>query len=271
MSNFWFQYTKAVVRKISSRFAEAALKLEEPKEAIDLAKAREQWTNYVSTLKTLGVEVIEVEADDLFPDCVFIEDPAVVCDDTALITRPGHVSRRGETVAVRSALKNLGLKIVDMTEPAEMDGGDVLFTGREFFVGLTSRTNKEGVESLAKAFPKYPVTAVDMNEQGKVLHLKSVLSMAGPEMIAIGQSLAGEDAWNAIEKHGKFKYQKLSVPEDKGANVLYISGTIVHQAASFIPRSIRVLESLNCRKVVADMSELAKADGCLSCCSLLIK
>ena len=55
-----------------------------------------------------------------------------------------------------------------MTEPAEMDGGDVLFTGREFFVGLTSRTNKEGVESLAKAFPKYPVTAVDMNERGIV-------------------------------------------------------------------------------------------------------
>ena len=59
-----------------------------------------------------------------------------------------------------------GLKIVDMTEPAELDGGDVLFTGRELFVGLSSRTNKEGVECLEKAFPKYPVTAIDMGEAG---------------------------------------------------------------------------------------------------------
>lgn len=106
---------------------------------------------------------------------------------------------------------------------------------------------------------------------GNVLHLKSVLSMAGPELIVVGESQAGEDAWKAIEQHGKFKYTRLSVPEDKGANVLYVNGTIVHQAASFIPKSVRVFRSLNCRRIEVDMSELAKADGCLSCCSLLIK
>ena len=95
--------------------------------------------------------------------------------------------------------------------------------------------------------------------------------MAGPELIAIGQSPAGEDAWNAIAKHGKFKYNKLSVTENKAANVLYINGTIIHQDASFIPKGMRVLRSLNCRRVVVDLSEIAKADGCLSCCSLLIK
>ncbi|CAB4038374.1 Hypothetical predicted protein [Paramuricea clavata] len=95
--------------------------------------------------------------------------------------------------------------------------------------------------------------------------------MAGPELIAIGQSPAGENAWNAIEKHGKFKYTKLSVPEIKAANVLYINGTIIHKNASCIPKSMQVLKSLNCRRVVVDLSEFAKADGCLSCCSLLIK
>ena len=95
--------------------------------------------------------------------------------------------------------------------------------------------------------------------------------MAGPELIAISQSKAGEDAWNTIEKHGKFKYGKLSLPEDKAANVLYVNGTMVHQAASFIPKSINILRSLNCPKVEVDMSEFGKADGCLSCCSLLIK
>lgn len=108
MSNYWFQYSKAVVRAISSRFAEGALKIAEPEEAISLTKAIAQWTNYVAALKGLGLEVIHVDADDKFPDCVFIEDPAVVCNDTALITRPGHVSRREETVAVRNTLKNIG-------------------------------------------------------------------------------------------------------------------------------------------------------------------
>ncbi|CAB4040025.1 Hypothetical predicted protein [Paramuricea clavata] len=168
MADSWFHFTKAVVRRVSSRFAEGSLKLEEPEEAISLTKAKEQWTNYVAALKGLGLEIIEIEADDKSPDCVFIEDAAVVCDDTALITRPGHASRRGETVAVRKTLEKLGLKIIDMTDPALLDGGDVLFTGQELFVGLTSRTNKEGVESLAKAFPKYPVTAIDMAEEGNV-------------------------------------------------------------------------------------------------------
>lgn len=109
MSSSWFQYTKAVVRGVSSCFSEGSLKLEEPDQEISLTKAKEQWSKYVATLKGLGLEVTEIEADDKFPDCVFIEDPAVVCDDTALITRPGHVSRRGETSAVANTLEKLGL------------------------------------------------------------------------------------------------------------------------------------------------------------------
>ncbi|XP_028414206.1 N(G),N(G)-dimethylarginine dimethylaminohydrolase 1-like [Dendronephthya gigantea] len=271
MSQPWWRYTKACVRGISSKFAEGALKLAEPEEAISLTKAKEQHKNYVAALKGLGLEVIEIAADDKFPDCVYIEDPAVVCDDTALITVPGHVSRRGETKAVRIALEKLGLRIVDMVEPAFMDGGDVLFTGREFFIGITSRTNRESCKFVEKAFPNYPVTAIDMGESGSVLHLKSCLSMAGPELIAIGQSETGEECWNAIVNHGKFKYNKLSVPENIAANVLYINGTLVHQAASFIPKSIGVLQALNCPKLEVDMSELAKADGALTCDSLLIK
>ena len=109
MSNSWFQYSKAVVRGVSNNFAKDALKLAEPEEAINLSKAKEQWSNYVSVLKELGLDVLHVEAEDDFPDCVFIEDPAVVCDDTALITRPGHISRRGETLAVRNTLEKLGM------------------------------------------------------------------------------------------------------------------------------------------------------------------
>ena len=104
-----FHYTKAAVRGISSHFAKDSLKLAEPEEVIDLAKAKEQWSRYVAILKDLELEVIHVPADDNFPDCVFIEDPAVVCEGTALITRPGHASRRGENVEVRNSLEKLGM------------------------------------------------------------------------------------------------------------------------------------------------------------------
>ena len=197
----WFKYSKAVVRRIPSSFPKAALRQEEPCEAINLAKAREQWSNYVQALKKLKLEIVEIPADEEFPDCVFIEDAAVVCDQTALITRPGHVTRRGETAAVRKALEKLSLQIVDMVEPATLDGGDVLFTGREFFVGLTSRTNNAGVESLKKAFPSYPVSAVNVVEG---LHLKSMMSMAGPNLIAIGESVAAVSAWKEMEKNGNY-------------------------------------------------------------------
>ena len=262
MSN-WFEYSKAVVRKIPSSLPKAALRLEEPSEAINLAKARKQWSNYVQALKDLKLEIVEIPAEEEFPDCVFIEDVAVVCDQTALITRPGHITRRRETTAVRKALEKLGLQIVDMVEPATLDGGDVLFTGREFFVGLSSRTNEAGVESLKKAFPRYPVSAVNVAE---VLHLKSMMSMAGPNLIAIGESSAAVSAWKEMEKNGNYHdYNKVTVSEDKDANCLYINGVLVYSG-----RSLN-LGALNCRKIKVDCAELAKADGCLTCCSLLVK
>ena len=101
----------------------------------------------------LGLEVVVLEADESSPDCVFVEDPAVVCNGKALITNPGHPNRKGETTAIKKALENLELEIITMLSHAEMDGGDVLFTGYEFFVGLSKRTNNEGAIVLKEAFP----------------------------------------------------------------------------------------------------------------------
>ena len=108
MLNSEFHFTKALVRGISSHFAKDSLRLEEPEEAINVTKAKEQWSNYVSALKGLGLEIIQVPADDRYPDCVFIADLAVIREGTALITRPGHGSRRGEEVEVRNSLEKLG-------------------------------------------------------------------------------------------------------------------------------------------------------------------
>ncbi|CAL8394997.1 unnamed protein product [Boreogadus saida] len=147
------KFTHAVVRGIPTSLAKEALRTDQL-DVVDLEKAQKEHEVYVDVLREkLGLQVIQLPADESLPDCVFVEDAAVVCGDTALITRPGAQSRRNETVAMKSALKEMDLNIVEMTDDnATLDGGDVLFTGLEFFVGLSKRTNQKGADILADAF-----------------------------------------------------------------------------------------------------------------------
>lgn len=137
-----FQFSRAIVREIPDTLAEHALRMNEPASPVDLERARLQHSHYVSLLRQLVPDVMILPADNSQPDCVFVEDPAVVCGNLALICRLGHESRRGEAAVLKEALESLGVRTVEMTEPAIMDGGDVLFTGREYFIGWSSRTNQ---------------------------------------------------------------------------------------------------------------------------------
>ena len=137
-----FHFSKAIVREIPDTLADQALRMNEPSSPVDLERARLQHSHYVSRIRQLVPEVLVLPADNSQPDCVFVDDPAVVCNDVALICRMGHESRRGEAAVLKKALETFGLRTVEMTQPARMDGGDVLFTGREYFVGLSSRTNE---------------------------------------------------------------------------------------------------------------------------------
>lgn len=142
----YFHFTKAVVASrdcLSGNFAKFSLRHREPKEPINVEKAREQHRNYVGELSKLIDHVVEVPAHKEFPDQVFVEDPAVVLDGVALLTRMRSPSRAGEGTPMRAVLENLRLHVVEMKDPdAYLDGGDVIFTGREFLVGLSRRTNK---------------------------------------------------------------------------------------------------------------------------------
>uniref|UniRef100_A0A674J401 Uncharacterized protein n=1 Tax=Terrapene triunguis TaxID=2587831 RepID=A0A674J401_9SAUR len=182
----------AVVRALPESLSQHALRIEKGKE-VDFARAEREHQLYVGVLKNkLGLQVLELPADESLPDCVFVEDVAVVCEETALITRPGAPSRRKEVDAMKRALESLNLNIVEMTdENATLDGGDVLFTGREFFVGLSKRTNQRGAEILADTFKDYAVSTVPVYD---TLHLKSFCSMAGPNLIAIGSTEAAQKA-----------------------------------------------------------------------------
>ncbi|KAK2908142.1 N(G),N(G)-dimethylarginine dimethylaminohydrolase 1 isoform X1 [Channa argus] len=267
------RYTHAVVRGVPASLAKEALRSSQAE--VDLAKARKEHEAYVDVLRTrLGLEVVELPADESLPDCVFVEDAAVVFGDTALITRPGAESRRRETEAMKEALKDLNLNIVEMAdENATLDGGDVLFTGREFFVGLSKRTNQRGAEILADAFKDYAVSTVPVLEG---LHLKSFCSMGGPGLIVIGSSEPAQKALKIMQQMSDHRYDKLTVPDDLAANCVYMNlpnkgHVLLHCTAEQFPESVKVFEKLKDHMLIpVSNTEKVKVDGALTCCSVLV-
>ena len=143
-----------------------------------------------------------------------------------------------------------------MYYPATMDGGDVLFTGSE---GLSKRTNEKGIEVIEKTFPCH---SIDIEG----LHLKSVLSMVGVNKIAIGMSsIAQQIKKRIIEKTGK--YQFIEVPDDSAANCLLINGKLIVREE--YQESKKLLQGIGLEIHTLSNTELAKADGALTCCSVL--
>ncbi|XP_076042783.1 N(G),N(G)-dimethylarginine dimethylaminohydrolase 1 [Oratosquilla oratoria] len=263
------RYTHAIVCRIPSSYK---TKAEGLTETVDLDKARRQHEQYVTTLREIGLDVIELPPDEAHPDGVFVEDTAVVCNGTALITRPGLESRKKEVEYMRTILKTeLELPVVEIKdEKATIDGGDVLFTGREFFVGISSRTNHGGASALAAAFPEFPCTPIKVEGN---LHLKSFMSMAGPDLICVGSSEAARALLKRVEREATCRYQILTVPDDQAANCVFVNGHILHVSGEQFPESAKVFEDrlkhYNLKPLC--ISEMAKAQGNLSCCSILVR
>ncbi|XP_068808724.1 N(G),N(G)-dimethylarginine dimethylaminohydrolase 1 isoform X2 [Struthio camelus] len=176
--------------------------------------------------------------------------------------------------AMKRVLESLNLNMVEMVdENATLDGGDVLFTGREFFVGLSKRTNQRGAEILADTFKDYAVSTVPVHDS---LHLKSFCSMAGPNLIAIGSSEAAQKALKTMQQMSDHRYDKLTVPDDAAANCIYLNipskgHVLLHRAPEEYPESAKVFEKLKDHMLIPIANtELEKVDGALTCCSVLI-
>ncbi|KAA0204000.1 hypothetical protein HAZT_HAZT007795 [Hyalella azteca] len=290
------RFTHAIVCRVPDSINKA-IGVENP---IDLAKhllmdceCRRQHEAYVQALRDAGLDVIELPADEQQPDCTFVEDTAVVCNGIALLCRPQPPSRRQEVKYMKSILqKELNLPVMEISdESATLEGGDVLFTGREFFVGLSERSSRSGAVALANAFPEFPCSPVKVDG---ALHLKSLLTMAGPDVICVAkdkhaQEVLKHDASDGlvrIESCASFTYKTVTVDDICAANCVYANGTLLHRAASELPESAKVtsiavlLLGISANVITSklghlklrglEFSELQKADGSLTCCSILV-
>jgi len=262
-------YRCALVRDLSDSF-EDSLKLNPPIIPIDINLAKQQHENYIDLLEQLVPEVIRLEADPNHPDCNFIEDTAIIVGDIAVISRMGAFERRGEEIPVAPALKELGLKnIIHLQSPGTMDGGDVLYTGKHLFVGLSKRTNEYALNQLKEIFQgKTEVIGIPVTEG---LHLKSVISFFDSKTFIVAATPAGMKIQSNIELLTNGDYLFVSVPESIASNVLRIGSSLIVQDG--FSASETILQDLCNRKLVTlikiNMSELIKADGALTCGSLL--
>jgi dimethylargininase len=262
-------YQCALVRNLSDSFEES-LKLNPPTVPIDLNLAKQQHENYTVLLEKLVPKVIRLDADPNHPDCNFIEDTAIIVNDIAVISRMGAPERRGEEIPVAHVIEELGIKnIIYLQSPGTMDGGDILYTGKHLFVGLSKRTNEYALKQLKEIFQdKTEVIGIPVTEG---LHLKSVISFFDPETLIVAATPAGMKIQSNIELSTNSDYMFVSVPESIASNVLRIGSSLIVQEG--FSASETILQDLCNLKFVTlikiNMSELIKADGALTCGSLL--
>ena len=226
---------------------------------IDLDEARRQHADYEAALAALGCRVERLETDAAAPDCVFVEDIALVFDELAVITRPGAVSRRRETPAVAAALGRYR-RLAHIDDDGTLDGGDVLVAGRQVFVGLTERTDDAGAASLARALGPAGYTVRTLTVDG-VLHLKSAASVVAPGLMLVDPACLDPAAFAG------FDIVPVSAGEGPAANALRLAGTVLLPAG--FPATRRSLEDRGLAVRTVENGELAKAEGGLTCCSLI--
>ena len=222
-------------------------------------KAIEQHIAYVNALKNCGLEVLELEADEHFPDSTFVEDTALLTPFCAIITQPGAATRQGEIVEMKKHIRKYYSTIEEIIQPGTVEAGDIMMVGTHYYIGISERTNLTGAEQLIRILKKYGMTG-SVVHLGKVLHLKTGLSYLENNVLVI----SGE-----FLTHPEFKqYDLIEVPENESAaaNCIWVNDTIL------VPKGYSVtqqkIKDTGYQIIELDISEFAKLDGGLSCLSL---
>jgi len=249
----------AITRAVSSGIARCEL-THLTRQPIDVDRVRRQHDAYEQALTGAGYAVTRLGADGDIPDSVFIEDIAVVFDELAIVTRPGAVSRRAETAAVADALRPLRpLHTID--PPGTIDGGDVLTIGRRVFVGESRRTNAAAIGQMRAILAPHGYTVIGV-AVGGCLHLKSAVTAIADDMLLINRD------WVRPEPFQACRLLDVDPGEPAGANALRLRDGVIYPLS--FPRTRARMEERGIRVVDVDVSEIAKAEGAVTCCSLIV-
>lgn len=248
----------AITRDPSPDLADCELSFV-PRMRIDFARASAQHRQYQKVLESLGCKVQVLAAQPGMPDAVFVEDVAVVFDEVAVMTRPGAPSRRRESESVADALRAYRV-LFAIEAPGTLDGGDVLRIGRRVYVGESARSNAAGIAHLRMLLSSYGYTVTAVPTRG-CLHLKSAVTALDDATVLM------QPAWIDRAAFSEYRVVDVDPLEEHAANVLRIDAALL-MPASF-PRTRARLGRAGFEVVAVDVSELQKAEGAVTCCSLV--
>lgn len=252
--------TTAITRAVSPSILQCELSHIE-RRPIDFAKAAAQHEAYERVLAELGASVISLPAVPDLPDSVFVEDPAIVLDEVAILTRMGAESRRRETESLAEALARFR-PLRWIQEPATLEGGDVMRIGRRLYVGASARTNAAGIDQLRRELEPfgYSVTAVEVR---RCLHLKSAVTYLGDGAVLIHREMIDTAPLR------DYRMIDVSAGEPWAANTLTLGGVTL--IPSSFPATAAILQSAGWQVRPIDISELQKAEAGLTCSSLIFE
>jgi dimethylargininase len=224
----------------------------------DQIKTQAQFQAYVAVLRQLGLQVHVMPELAGFADAHYVEDTAVVMPECAVITHPGAASRRGEVASVASVLGDFR-SLQHMSEKGHMDGGDVLMIDKQFFIGLTNRTDEVGISEFASFVEPYGygVTAIEV---AAGLHLKSIVNYVGKNTLTVNEDGARHPAF------AQFAHIVLRPEEEYAGNTLLINDHLITPTG--FPDTLAQLQKLGLPITQIDTSEFRKMDGGLTCLSL---
>jgi dimethylargininase len=250
----------AITRAVSPAMVHCELSFID-RNPIDLAKAQQQHHAYEELLERLGAQVISLPAEPTLPDSMFVEDPAVVLDEVAVILPLGTETRRLEGASLAQALSKFR-KLKHVTLPGTLEGGDVLRIGRKLFVGLTKRSNAGGIRQFAALVQPHNYEIIAVPVTG-CLHLKSAVTYLGRNTLLANRS------WFDTTPLAAYDWIDVDPAEPHAANALAIGPSIIFPAS--FPRTRARIETLGFQVTPLDISELQKAESGLTCSSLLFE
>src|SRR5271155_2193967 len=229
------------------------------RQAIDLQIASAQHHAYERLLENLGARIVSLPAEPDLPDSMFVEDPAIVLDELAVIFPLGTESRRPEAVSLSQAISKFR-KFEHVTLSGTLEGGDILRVGRKLFVGVTKRSNAEGIRQLAGILAPHNYEVIAVPVTG-CLHLKSAVTFLGRD------TLLANRAWFGAAPFAGYDWIDVDPAEPHAANALALAKTVIFPAS--FPRTRVRIESAGFHVTPLDISALQKAESGLTCSSLI--
>lgn len=254
-----FDFDRAIVRE-PGRSVVNGLR-EDATGALDFAEIVREHRAYVTALREAGLEVDILPPLEAFPDSVFVEDPALVFPQGAILMRPGAASRQGEVAEIEGTLEKHFSRVLRLRDDEDADGGDILVTPRAVFIGLSARTNREGAEALSGRLRELGYESRIVQAPRNVLHLKSASALLSEDTVVATQALADSGIF------ADFKIVTVADGEEATAANLVRINDVVFVDDRF-PRTAAAIEAKGFAVKRLCVREIARLDAGLSCMSL---